>query len=151
MAVLECIFADAEVAKALGLARLFLEVSGDAPDSLMVILKQSLGKHIKRRSCACHASLSCGCCSAPGCRPLPRCCVVHPCPAQLATALCRADGYRKTLDGELASIRRIYELKARAFAALWAVFAASLVGLFNFISTMLWSFYGDDITESLTG
>ena len=52
VAVLECIFADSTVTQALGLARLFLNVSGDAPDSLMVILKRDLGKHIKANACA---------------------------------------------------------------------------------------------------
>ena len=59
--------------------------------------------------------------------------------------------YRRTLDGELASIRRIYELKDRAFQALWAVFAAGMIGLFGFISRMLWGFYGDDIIASVMG
>ena len=59
--------------------------------------------------------------------------------------------YRRTLDGELASIRRIYELKDRTFQALWAVFAAGMIGVFGFISRMLWGFYGDDIVASVIG
>ncbi len=60
----------------------------------------------------------------------------------------RADRYRKALDAELASIRRIYEIKDRTFAALWAVFAAAMVGLFGFLSRMMWEFYGENIVES---
>lgn len=56
--------------------------------------------------------------------------------------------YRKALDAELASIRRIYEIKDRTFAALWAVFAAAMVGLFGFLSRMMWEFYGEGIVES---
>ena len=91
--------------------------------------------------------------------------------------------YRQALDGELTSIRRIYELKDKAFAALWAVFAAAMVGptcnrprvishhslasliqsrsrprahactwqvgLFGFISRLVWGLYGDEITAAL--
>ena len=61
----------------------------------------------------------------------------------------RADRYRKALDAELASIRRIYEIKDRTFAALWAVFAAAMVGLFGFLSRMMWEFYGDGIVDAV--
>ena len=54
--VLESVFADVEVANALGLAKLFLKATGDAPESLMIRLKQTLGKHIKANSCARHAA-----------------------------------------------------------------------------------------------
>ena len=47
MAVLECVFADPGVVEALGAGRFFLQTNGDTPHSLMVILKQGLGKHIK--------------------------------------------------------------------------------------------------------
>ena len=57
--------------------------------------------------------------------------------------------YRRTLDGELASIRRIYELKDRAFQALWAVFAAAMISLFGFVSRMMWGVYGDSIVASI--
>ena len=60
-----------------------------------------------------------------------------------------SDRYRKALDGELASIRRIYELKERAFQALWAVFAAAMISLFGFVSRMMWGLYGDDIAAGL--
>ena len=65
----------------------------------------------------------------------------------------KANAYRysTTLDAELASIRRIYELKERAFAALWALFAAALIGLFGFISRMFYGIYGDDITAAFLG
>ena len=110
---------------------------------------------------------------------------------------CPHCSYRQALDGELTSIRRIYELKDRAFAALWAVFAAAMVGptcnrprvishhsvaslmqsrsrprmqsrmqsrsrpraharactwqvgLFGFISRLVWGLYGDEITAAL--
>ena len=56
VAVLECVFADAEVTKALGLAKMFLNATGVTPDSLMVILNQSLGKHIKANACTRHTA-----------------------------------------------------------------------------------------------
>ena len=39
--------ADCGVVEALGAGRFFLQTNGDTPHSLMVILKQGLGKHIK--------------------------------------------------------------------------------------------------------
>ena len=45
--------------------------------------------------------------------------------------------------------RRIYELKDRVFAALWAIFAAAMIGVFGFISRMLWDLYGDRIIGGL--
>ena len=68
-----------------------------------------------------------------------------------ATIPASADGYRKTLDGELAAIRRTYELKDRLFAGLWAFFAAALIGIFGFISRTAYGLYGDQITAVLTG
>ena len=47
VAVLECVFADPGVVEALNAGMFFLHTNGVAPDSLMVILKQGLGKHIK--------------------------------------------------------------------------------------------------------
>ena len=47
VAVLECVFADPGVLEALSAGKFFLHTNGVPPDSLMVILKQGLGKHIK--------------------------------------------------------------------------------------------------------
>ena len=47
VAVLECVFADPGVVDALSAGKFFLHTNGVPPDSLMVRLKQGLGKHIK--------------------------------------------------------------------------------------------------------
>ncbi len=111
VAVLECVFADAEVAKALGLAKMFLNATGTTPDSLMVILNQSLGKHIKAN----------------------------------------AYRYRRSIDGELAAIKRIYKNKETAFQLLWAFSTAAMIGVFSFISRMSWAYYGEDILAGFVG
>ena len=49
--------------------------------------------------------------------------------------------YRMTLERELARIRRIYELKDKAFQALWAVFAAAMISLFGLLARWLWVEY----------
>ena len=111
VAVLECVFGDAEVANALGLAKLFLNATGVTPDSLMVILNQSLGKHIKAN----------------------------------------AYRYRRSIDGELAAIKRIYKNKETAFQLLWAFSTAAMIGVFSFISRMAWAYYGEDILAGFVG
>ena len=45
--------------------------------------------------------------------------------------------YRNRLDHEVTSIRRICELKDRAFAVLWALFAATCVSVGNYVSSLL--------------
>ena len=57
--------------------------------------------------------------------------------------------YRRKLDGELARIARLKELQLRAVGFLGTVIVGAMVGIFNFLSRVVYSYVYDDAVGAL--